>query len=71
MINHIICEYSKVAQKEYKTRHDWVGKVIHRELCNKLAFNYTNKWYMHNLSILKNETHQVLWDFEIQMDHLI
>ena len=30
-INHIISECSKLAQKEYKTRHDWVGKVIHYE----------------------------------------
>ena len=28
MINHIISECSKLTQKEYKTRHDWVGKVI-------------------------------------------
>ena len=28
-INHIINECSKLAQKEYKTRHDWVGKVVH------------------------------------------
>ena len=28
-MNHIISECSKLAQKEYKTRHDWVGKVIH------------------------------------------
>ena len=28
-INHIINECSKLAQKEYKTRHDWDGKVIH------------------------------------------
>ena len=28
-INHIISECSKLAQKEYKARHDWVGKVIH------------------------------------------
>ena len=27
-IYHIISECSKLAQKEYKTRHDWVGKVI-------------------------------------------
>ena len=32
-INHIISECSKLAQKEYKTRHDWVGKVIHWEMC--------------------------------------
>ena len=24
-INHIISECSKLAQKEYKARHDWVG----------------------------------------------
>ena len=29
MINHIISECSKLAQKEYKTNHDWVGKVIY------------------------------------------
>ena len=27
-INHIISKCSKLAQKEYKARHDWVGKVI-------------------------------------------
>ena len=30
-INHIISECSKLAQKECKTRHDWVGKVIYWE----------------------------------------
>ena len=44
-INHIISECSKLAQKEYKTRHNW---VIYREMCNKFKFDHTNKWYMHN-----------------------
>ena len=31
-----------------------------------------NKWNMHTrVSALENETHKLLWDFEIQMDHLI
>ena len=38
IINHIINECSKLAQREYKTRHDWVGKVIHCELCKKFNF---------------------------------
>ena len=42
-INHIICECSKFAQKEYKTRHDWVGKVIHWKMCKKFKFDNTNK----------------------------
>ena len=28
-INHIISKCSKLTQKEYKARHDWVSKVIH------------------------------------------
>ena len=34
--------------------------------------NNTNKWYMLNPeSILENESHKILWDFEIQTDHPI
>ena len=32
-----------MAQKEYKNKHDWVGKVIAWELCKKLKFEQTNK----------------------------
>ena len=71
-INHIISECSILAQKEYKTRHDWVGKVIHWEMCKKLKFDHTNKWCMHNPApVLENGTHKLLWDFNIQTDHLI
>ena len=45
-INHIISECRKLAQKEYKTRHDWFGQVIHWEMCKKLKFDHTNKWYI-------------------------
>ena len=60
-INHIISECRKLAQKESKTRHDWVGKVIHWEMCKKLKFDHTNKSYMHNpASVLENDTHKLL-----------
>ena len=71
-INHIISECSKLAQKEYKARHDWVGKVIHWEMCRTFQFDHTNKWYMHNPApVLENDSHKLLWDFNIQTDHLI
>ena len=71
-INHIISESSKLAQKEYKARHDWVGKVIHWEMCRKFQFDHTNKWYMHNPApVLENDSHKLLWDFDIQTDHRI
>ena len=32
----------------------------------------TNKWYMHNPApVRENDTHKLLWDFNIKTDHLI
>ena len=63
-INHIISKCSKLAQNEFKTRHDWVGKGIHWELYKKSEFHHTNKWYMHNPeSVLENETHKIFLEF--------
>ena len=71
-INHIISECSKLAQREYKARHNWVGKVIHWEMCKKFKFDHTNKWYMHNPApVQENATHKLLCNFNIQTDHLI
>ena len=71
-INHIISKCSKLAQKEYKAWHDWVGKVIHWEMCKKFKFDHANKWYIHNPEpVLENDTCKLLWDFDIQTDHLI
>ena len=56
----------------YKTRHYWVGKVIHWEMCKKFKFDHTNKWFMHNPApVLENDTHKLLWDFDIHTDHRI
>ena len=38
----------------------------------KFQFDHKNKWYMHNPApVLENNTHKLLWDFNIQTDHLI
>ena len=67
-INHIVSECSKQTQKKYKTRHDWVGKVIYWELCKILNFDNNIKWYTHKPeSVLENEIYRILWDFEIQI----
>ena len=68
MINHT----SKLAQREYKTRYDWVGKVIYWELCKTFKFDHANKWYFHNPEFVKeNKAHKVLWNFEMEKDHII
>ena len=49
-----------------------MGKVIHWEMWKKFKFDHTNKWYMHNpASVLENDTHKLIWDFDIQTGHLI
>ena len=66
-INHMISECIKLAQKKYRTTHDWVGKVIHMELYKRLKFNHTNKCYVHKPYYVQwNEMHKVLEDFKIE-----
>ena len=49
-----------------------MDKVIHWEICKKFKFDHTNKWYMHKSApVLENDTHKLLWDFNIQTDPLI
>ena len=56
----------------YKARHDWVSKVIYFEMYRKFQFDHTNKLYMHNPApVLENDSYKLLWDFNIQTDHLI
>ena len=41
-------------------------------MCKKFKFDQVNKWYMHNPApVLENDTHKLLWDFDIQTDHLV
>ena len=59
-------------QKDYKTRHDWVGKVIDWELCKKLKFDHTSKRYMHKPeSVLGIKSQKILTFFDIQTIHLL
>ena len=61
-----------MVQKEYKSRHDWVGKMIYLELCKKKKFDQIDKWYMYKpQSVLENETYTLLCDFEIQTKSLL
>ena len=57
-INPRISEHNKLAQKEHKTRRDWVGKVIHWELCKKLKFDHMNKSYMNNTASPRKWDHK-------------
>ena len=64
MGNHNVSEYNKLIQKEYKSRHNWVEKMFHLELCKTLKFDHANKWYTYKKteSVLENEMHKIFWD---------
>ena len=41
-------------------------------MCKKFKFDHTKKWYIQNPApVRENSTHKLLWDFNIQTDHLI
>ena len=52
-VNHITNECSKLAQEDYKHRHDWVGKRVHWEVCQKSGIKVVSKWYKHHPQRLK------------------
>ena len=68
-INNIIGECRKLAPIKCSTLYNWVCKF---ELCKKLEFTHTNKWYIHNPeSFSENRTLKLLRDFEIWTDPII
>ena len=55
-IDHIVSGCSKLAQKEYKRRHDNLRKIVHWKLAGKCNFEAGDKWYEHEPeSVLENE----------------
>ena len=69
---NLLSEYSKLAQKVYNSIHDWMGKMIHGELCKRLRFEPTTKWYMQKPEPVQvKETLKILRYLQIQTDHLI
>ena len=71
-IYHIDSGCSKLAQKEYKGRHDNLGKIVHWKLARKCYFEAGDKWYEHEPErVLENEDYKILLDFSIQADHVI
>ena len=69
-VSHIVCECKKLAQREYKQRHDNVAKVVHWKLCEKYHLEKKDKWYEHAPdSVSENDEVKLLWDVNIQCDH--
>ena len=71
-VEHLVAECEKVAQTEYKQRHDSIARIVHLEMCQKYGLIGEMKWYNHRPeSVLENERVKILWDFSIQTDHIV
>ena len=71
-ISHIVSACPKLAQKEYKRRHDNEARVIHWDLSGKYEFERNERWYDHvPESVLENDDYKLLWDFSVRTDHEI
>ena len=71
-VTHIISACPKLAQKEYKRRHDKVCLNIHWALSKKYAFKCPNNWYEHVPErVMESEDVKILWDFSFQLDRKI
>ena len=71
-VMHILSECSKLAQREYKRRHDNVARIVHWELCGLYKIGRGKNWYEHEpKAVIESDEVKILWDFNIQCDHVI
>ena len=62
MVFHLVSECRVMAQNEYEGRHDKVAKIIHWDMYKEKGVEVSSKF----LAGVK-----ILWDFNIQTDHII
>ena len=71
-VQHLVSGCEKLAQREYKRRHDNVAKKVHWVICKKNGLEHTEKWCEHvPEGAVENEEVKMLWDIDIQCDNVI
>ena len=67
MVGHLLCECSKMAQIQYKHRHDNVARIVHWAIAKQRGLDVEEKWYEHKPEpVIENANIKMLWDFTIQ-----
>ena len=65
----IISGCKRLAQREYKKRHDKVALRVHWEMCRKYGIECTDKWYDHQpLEVAENRDVRITWDMTVYTD---
>ena len=56
-IDHLVSSFSKIAQTDYKERHDKIASMLHWNLCRKYNLPTTDKWWEHKVDkVLQKRT---------------
>ncbi|XP_053106345.1 uncharacterized protein LOC128325024 [Hemicordylus capensis] len=69
-VDHLISCCKKIAQTDYKQRHDKVAGMIHWNICKKkYKLPVAKNWWDHTIEkVVENEDAKILWDFRLQTD---
>ena len=71
-VAHLTSEFSKLAQLEYKKRHDKVARIVLLSLCENYGLPRSKQWYRHTAEpLIEMDKVKILWDVSIQTDHVI
>ena len=66
---HIASGCEVLAQRQYKLRHDLVGRRVHWEVCKKHGIDCSEKWFDHTpekITSTSDGNVEILWDVEIE-----
>ena len=68
-VDHLVSSCSKIAQTDYKERHNKVATMLHWNLCKKYGLTAAEKCWEHKAEKVKQTDEvKILWDFKIQTD---
>ena len=68
----ILSECEKLAQGDYKKRHDRLASIIHWELCALHGFKRSENWFDHRVKpAMENDRVKILWGPNIHSDIVI
>ena len=71
-VDHLVSSCSKIAQTDYKGRHDRVATLLHWSLCKQYGFPRDQNWWTHRAEkVLENDSFKLLWDVPIRTDKII
>ena len=71
-VSHIVSECGKMAQSEYKGRHDKVATAVHWGLAKKHGLEHSEQWYQQRAEkVSENDKVKLFWDFNVFTDRVI